>query len=241
MGRAERAHGCSTTSRTATSSSTAGARRAFSPSTARRASASSCSACRRPTGWPGGVSASRSGTQSSFAASSLLQDHAFAGIFRPIQEAGIAALTGPQDSVEERRATYERRRDRALAALAGIEAAIGGHLLRLVPAARTVIDGRSPARGASRRGRAGRRLRRTRRRLGTALARGQRRAARSRARAATRGVRLITRRRSRLRDLRLRRPRPTTISVASDLVLDPVLVLQQVGVGLRQRRLESGR
>jgi aminotransferase len=51
----------------------------------------------------------------------LLQDHAFAGIFRPIQEAGIAALTGPQDSVEERRATYERRRDRALGALAGIE------------------------------------------------------------------------------------------------------------------------
>jgi L-glutamine---4-(methylsulfanyl)-2-oxobutanoate aminotransferase len=52
----------------------------------------------------------------------LLQDHAFAGIFRPIQEAGIAALTGPQDSVEERRATYERRRDRALAALERIEA-----------------------------------------------------------------------------------------------------------------------
>jgi aminotransferase len=52
----------------------------------------------------------------------LIQDHAFAGIFRPIQEAGIAALTGPQDSVDERRATYERRRDRALAALEGIEA-----------------------------------------------------------------------------------------------------------------------
>jgi aminotransferase len=51
----------------------------------------------------------------------LFQDHAFAGIFRPIQEAGLAALTGPQDSVEERRATYERRRDRALGALAGIE------------------------------------------------------------------------------------------------------------------------
>ena len=49
----------------------------------------------------------------------LLQDHAFAGIFRPIQEAGIAALIGPQDSVEERRATYERRRDRVVAALAG--------------------------------------------------------------------------------------------------------------------------
>lgn len=52
----------------------------------------------------------------------LLQDHAFAGIFRPIQEAGIAALTGPQDSVEKRRATYEKRRNRALRALEGIEA-----------------------------------------------------------------------------------------------------------------------
>src|SRR5918994_3745575 len=51
-----------------------------------------------------------------------LQDHAFAGIFRPVQAAGIAALTGPQDSVEQRRATYERRRDRALRALGGFDA-----------------------------------------------------------------------------------------------------------------------
>ena len=51
-----------------------------------------------------------------------LQNHVFAGIFRPVQEAGIAALTGPQDSVDERRATYERRRDRALNALRGLEA-----------------------------------------------------------------------------------------------------------------------
>ncbi len=51
-----------------------------------------------------------------------LQDHAFAGIFRPVQEAGVAALIGPQDSVEERRATYERRRDRALTALGEPEA-----------------------------------------------------------------------------------------------------------------------
>src|SRR5204862_7304938 len=51
-----------------------------------------------------------------------LQEHAFAGIFRPVQEAGVAALTGPQGSVEERRATYERRRDLALAALDGLEA-----------------------------------------------------------------------------------------------------------------------
>ena len=55
-----------------------------------------------------------------------LQDHAFAGIFRPVQEAGIAALTGPQGSVEERRATYERRRDRALEALPGLQACSEG-------------------------------------------------------------------------------------------------------------------
>jgi L-glutamine---4-(methylsulfanyl)-2-oxobutanoate aminotransferase len=51
-----------------------------------------------------------------------LQNHVFGGIFQPVQEAGIAALTGPQSSVEERRATYERRRDRALAAVDGLEA-----------------------------------------------------------------------------------------------------------------------
>jgi L-glutamine---4-(methylsulfanyl)-2-oxobutanoate aminotransferase len=47
----------------------------------------------------------------------LIQDHARAGIFTAVQEAGIAALTGPQDSVEERRRRYEVRRDRVLAAL----------------------------------------------------------------------------------------------------------------------------
>jgi aminotransferase len=51
-----------------------------------------------------------------------LQNHVFAGIFTPVQEAGIAALSGPQGSVEQRRATYERRRDRALAALHGADA-----------------------------------------------------------------------------------------------------------------------
>jgi aminotransferase len=48
-----------------------------------------------------------------------LQNHQFAGIFMPTQEAGIAALTGPQDGVEERRALYEARRDRVLEALPG--------------------------------------------------------------------------------------------------------------------------
>jgi aminotransferase len=47
----------------------------------------------------------------------LLNDHCRVGIFRPIQEACIAALTGPQDSVAERRDTYERRRDRVLEVL----------------------------------------------------------------------------------------------------------------------------
>ena len=47
----------------------------------------------------------------------LLADHVRAGVFRPIQEAGVAALTGPQESVEERRAIYERRRDQVVAAI----------------------------------------------------------------------------------------------------------------------------
>ena len=50
----------------------------------------------------------------------LLNDHCRVGIFRPIQEASIAALTGPQDSVAERRDTYQRRRDRVLDVLGPI-------------------------------------------------------------------------------------------------------------------------
>ena len=47
----------------------------------------------------------------------LLQDHARAGIFVAVQEAGIAALTGAQDSVQERVTRYEARRDRVVEAL----------------------------------------------------------------------------------------------------------------------------
>jgi aminotransferase len=47
----------------------------------------------------------------------LMSDHARVGIFAPLQHAAIAALEGPQASVEERRATYERRRDLVAAAL----------------------------------------------------------------------------------------------------------------------------
>jgi L-glutamine---4-(methylsulfanyl)-2-oxobutanoate aminotransferase len=46
-----------------------------------------------------------------------LQDHVRAGIFVPVQQASIAALTGPQDTVAERVALYEARRDRVLAAV----------------------------------------------------------------------------------------------------------------------------
>jgi L-glutamine---4-(methylsulfanyl)-2-oxobutanoate aminotransferase len=47
----------------------------------------------------------------------LFSNHARAGIFAPLQEAAVAALRGPQDSVAERRARYEARRDRVLEAL----------------------------------------------------------------------------------------------------------------------------
>jgi aminotransferase len=47
----------------------------------------------------------------------LLQEHNRSGIFVPLQRAAIAALAGPQETVEERRALYERRRDRVLAAI----------------------------------------------------------------------------------------------------------------------------
>ena len=51
----------------------------------------------------------------------LLADHARVGIFAPVQHAGIAALTGPQDSVAERVETYRRRRDRVRELLPDLE------------------------------------------------------------------------------------------------------------------------
>jgi aminotransferase len=46
-----------------------------------------------------------------------LQEHVRAGIFVSLQRAAIAALTGPQETVAERRALYEARRDRVVEAL----------------------------------------------------------------------------------------------------------------------------
>jgi aminotransferase len=55
-----------------------------------------------------------------------LQDHVRAGIFTPVQRAGIAALRGPQESVAERAALYQRRRDRVLALVGELAAPCEG-------------------------------------------------------------------------------------------------------------------
>jgi L-glutamine---4-(methylsulfanyl)-2-oxobutanoate aminotransferase len=55
-----------------------------------------------------------------------LQDHIRAGIFTAVQRAGIAALTGPQETVTERRELYQRRRDRVFAAVGDLAAPCEG-------------------------------------------------------------------------------------------------------------------
>jgi aminotransferase len=55
-----------------------------------------------------------------------LQDHLRAGIFTPVQRAGIAALAGPQDTVAERIALYEGRRDRVIAQVGDLAAPCEG-------------------------------------------------------------------------------------------------------------------
>ena len=59
----------------------------------------------------------------------LLGDHARVGMLAGLQTAAAAALDGPQDSVEERRAAYEARRDRVVAALPGIVPSEGSFYL----------------------------------------------------------------------------------------------------------------
>ncbi|HEY6028981.1 MAG TPA: aminotransferase class I/II-fold pyridoxal phosphate-dependent enzyme, partial [Gaiellaceae bacterium] len=55
----------------------------------------------------------------------LLSDHVRAGVFTPVQEACVAALTGPQETVAERRALYQARRDRVRSRLEGSVGASG--------------------------------------------------------------------------------------------------------------------
>ena len=55
-----------------------------------------------------------------------LQDHIRAGIFHAVQQAGIAALTGPQVTVAARAGLYQGRRDRVLAAVGALAAPCEG-------------------------------------------------------------------------------------------------------------------
>src|SRR6185436_17534102 len=55
-----------------------------------------------------------------------IQDHVRAGIFTAVQKAGVAALTGPQDSVVERVRLYESRRARVLDAVGELAAPCEG-------------------------------------------------------------------------------------------------------------------
>jgi aminotransferase len=88
----------------------------------------------------------------------LLTTHMRSGVFRPVQEAGIAALTGPQDSVEERRTRYEARRDRVAAATGARSEGTFFTWIRLpegVTAARLLTDSRlavAPGEGFGARG-----------------------------------------------------------------------------------------
>ena len=95
------------------------------------------------------------------------------GAFTPIQVAATAALNGPDDCINEMRATYRRRRDALVefvrpgrldrAAAGGFDVRLGADP-RTVPAARQRRILHAPGREGRRCGVAGRRLRRARRR-----------------------------------------------------------------------------
>jgi L-glutamine---4-(methylsulfanyl)-2-oxobutanoate aminotransferase len=88
----------------------------------------------------------------------LLTMHVRSGVFRPVQEAGVAALTGGQASVEERRARYEARRDRVAEATGARSEGTFFTWLRLpegVTAAKLLADSRvavAPGEGFGARG-----------------------------------------------------------------------------------------
>ena len=66
----------------------------------------------------------------------LIQDHYYCSLFGAIQEAAAYALTGPQDSVRELSAMYERRRDALFRALEAdrLESGEAGRLVLLLAA-----------------------------------------------------------------------------------------------------------
>ena len=125
------------------------------------------------------------GNEELVARMTTLQDHVRAGIFTPVQRAGLAALTGPQESVARAR-TAVRAQTRACSPRARRAGrAVRGHVLRLAsPAGRP--DAGAPARGPAAGRRAGRRLRPVRTGLGARVARNAGRRARPRSRTARR-------------------------------------------------------
>ena len=116
-----------------------------------------------------------------------LQEHVRAGIFVALQRAAIAALTGPQETVAERRALYEARRDRVFAALPRVLAPLRGNVLRLARAPGRMVV-RAPAPGDAGRARTGRGIRGARAGPGQALPRRLGRDARRRPRTASAGA-----------------------------------------------------
>ena len=69
------------------------------------------------TGWRIGYAV---GSAQAIEALATIKTNVDSGIFNAVQQAGIAALTGPQDHVESMRAVYQKRRDLVISALAEI-------------------------------------------------------------------------------------------------------------------------
>ncbi len=66
------------------------------------------------TGWRVGLAA---GNAEAIRALAAMKTNLDSGVFDAVQRAGIAALAGPQDSVDAMRAVYQKRRDVVVAAL----------------------------------------------------------------------------------------------------------------------------
>ena len=122
LGGARPARSCSTTSPTPTSSSTAAAPASFLAEPGAHEVGAEMFSMSKTYGMAGWRLGFVVGNAELVDRVNLLGDHVRAGVFRPIQAAGVAALTGPQESVEERRAIYERRRDQVVAAIPGTRA-----------------------------------------------------------------------------------------------------------------------
>jgi len=70
----------------------------------------------------------------------LLSDHTRVGMLVALQQAAAVALEGPEDPVEERRATYERRRDRLVEALPALPVCEGSFYVWLALPAGLSVD-----------------------------------------------------------------------------------------------------